>query len=83
MMNFTIRLISILISGCTSFAYTNKRITPDEIYSSRTSFEIKEDRGNKNVLMLLALSGGLLTIIKALTFHQKDFWEKLPDPSDI
>ena len=58
MKNLTIWLFAILLSGCTSFAYTNKRIAPDEIYSGRASFEIKEERGNKNVLMLLALSGG-------------------------
>ena len=58
MKNLTIWLLAIILSGCTSFAYTNKRITPGEIYSGRASFEIKEDRGNKNVLMLLALSGG-------------------------
>lgn len=58
MKNLTIWLLSLLLFGCTSFAYTNKRITPNEIYSGRASFEIKEDRGNKNVLTLLALSGG-------------------------
>ena len=58
MKNLTIWLIAILFSGCTSFAYTNKPFTPGEIlYNGRASFEIKEDRGNKNVLMLLALSG--------------------------
>ncbi len=58
MKNLTIWLLAILLSGCTSFAYTNKRIAAGEVYSGRASFEIKEDRGNKNVLMLLALSGG-------------------------
>lgn len=58
MKNFTIGLIAILLSGCTSFAYTNKRMVPGETYNGKASFELKEDRGNKNVLMLLALSGG-------------------------
>ncbi len=58
MKNLTIWLLAILLSGCTSFAYTNKRIAPGVTYSGRASFEIKEDRGNNNVLVLLALSGG-------------------------
>jgi len=58
MKNLTIWLLAILLSGCTSFAYTNKRFVPDETYSGRASFNIKEDRGNEKVLTLLALSGG-------------------------
>jgi len=52
MKNLTIWLLAILLSGCTSFAYTNKRFVPDETYSGRASFNIKEDRGNKKVLTL-------------------------------
>lgn len=49
----------IAIAGCSSFAYYNNRDagqpSPPE---SRATFNIRDDRGEKEVLVLLALSGG-------------------------
>lgn len=50
---------TVAIAGCSSFAYYNNRDTgqpsPPE---SRATFNIRDDRGEKEVLVLLALSGG-------------------------
>jgi len=55
--------ISIAIAGCSSrFAYYNDPYKPPTASSKpapkRASFDIEDDRGEKDVLVLLALSGG-------------------------
>jgi len=47
---------SIAISGCSSFAYYNKPQADPS--ANRATFNIRDDRGEKDVLVLLALSGG-------------------------
>ena len=48
---------SIAISGCSSFAsYNNRQVDPS--LAGHATFNIRDDRGEKDVLVLLALSGG-------------------------
>jgi len=49
---------SIAIGGCSSFAYYNQRVDLSLPPASRATFDIRDDRGEKDVLVLLALSGG-------------------------
>jgi predicted acylesterase/phospholipase RssA len=46
------------IGGCSAFAYYNRAAHPASPPAPRATFEIREDRGQRDVLVLLALSGG-------------------------
>lgn len=49
---------SIAIAGCSGFAYYNRRPELSSPSGNRATFDIRDDRGEKEVLVLLALSGG-------------------------
>jgi NTE family protein len=54
-----IALCVLAFFGCNRFyAYTNDPLLTTDDYQSKASFEIKDDRGSKDVLLMLALSGG-------------------------
>lgn len=46
------------LAGCASFSHTNTPLRSDAERGSRATFQIEADRGNHNVLVILALSGG-------------------------
>src|SRR5215510_8134374 len=49
---------SIAVTACSTFAYYNRRAEPSAPGANRATFDIRDDRGEKSVLVLLALSGG-------------------------
>ncbi len=51
-------LIAIVLGGCSRFAYYNLPADPSQPATRRATFNIQDDRGEKDVLVLLALSGG-------------------------
>jgi len=57
---FTTILLFALCSGCSSFAYTNKKLDPQQTQftNNRAQLTIERDRGEDGTLFLLALSGG-------------------------
>jgi len=52
--------VLISISGCSTFAFTNEKFSPQNNTSlkNRAQFVIENDRGNDDTLFILALSGG-------------------------
>jgi hypothetical protein len=50
--------IGAAMASCSSFAYYNRPVEPSPPPVTRATFNIREDRGEKDVLVLLALSGG-------------------------
>jgi hypothetical protein len=49
---------SIALAGCSTFAYYNRPSDPSLPSASRATFDVRDDRGARDVLVLLALSGG-------------------------
>lgn len=49
--------LTLSIAGCSTFAYYNKPLSSAEP-PARATFNIRDDRGEKDVLVMLALSGG-------------------------
>jgi len=56
---YTIIVICIFLTGCSTITASNKALINQKTpYAGRATFEINEDRGRGDVLMILSLSGG-------------------------
>lgn len=59
-MTTKIMLATLLLAGCNAFSHTNVPLSADVTPNpdQRATFDVRDQRGNENVLVLLAISGG-------------------------
>ena len=58
MKNLIVLILVLSLTGCSLSAYTNNPLNTHTQPSSHASFNVQDNRGNGDVLFLLALSGG-------------------------